>query len=38
VLVTVSVRRITLSMASGYPYKAIFATAHQALVAAADTG
>jgi Transposase DDE domain group 1 len=35
-LVTVSVRRIKLAMASGCPYKAIFATAHQAL-AAADT-
>lgn len=35
-LVTVSVRRIKLAMASGCPYKAIFATAHRAL-AAADT-
>jgi len=36
-LVTISVRRIKLAMASGCPYKAIFATAHRAL-AAADTG
>ncbi len=35
-LVTISVRRIKLAMASGCPYKAIFATAHRAL-AAADT-
>ena len=35
-LVTISVRRIKLAMASGYPYKAAFATAHRAL--AADTG
>jgi hypothetical protein len=35
-LVTISVRRIKLAMASGCPYKATFATAHQAL-AAADT-
>jgi len=35
-LVTISVRRIKLAMASGCPYKAIFATAHHAL-AAADT-
>jgi len=35
-LVTVSVRRIKFAMASGCPYKAIFATAHRAL-AAADT-
>ena len=35
-LVTVSVRRIKLAMASGCPYKAIFATAQRAL-AAADT-
>ncbi len=34
-LVTISVRRIKLAMASGCPYKAIFATAHRAL--AADT-
>jgi hypothetical protein len=38
-LVTISVRRIKLAMASGCPYKAAFATAHRALVAAAaDTG
>ena len=37
-LVTISVRRIKLAMASGCPYKAAFATAHRALVAAtADT-
>jgi hypothetical protein len=36
-LVTISVRRIKLAMASGCPYKAIFATAHRALAAAADT-
>ena len=35
-LVTISVRRIKLAMASGYPYKAAFATAHRAF--AADTG
>jgi Transposase DDE domain group 1 len=35
-LVTISVRRIKLAMASGCPYKAVFATAHRAL--AADTG
>jgi Transposase DDE domain group 1 len=35
-LVIISVRRIRLAMASGCPYKAIFATAHRAL-AAADT-
>ena len=34
-LVTVSVRRIRLAMASGCPYKAAFATAYRAL--AADT-
>src|SRR5216684_3762146 len=34
-LVTISVRRIKLAMASGCPYKAVFATAHRAL--AADT-
>ena len=33
-LVTVSVRRIKLAMASGCPYKAAFATAHRALGAA----
>jgi hypothetical protein len=36
-LVTISVRRIKLAMASGHPYKAVFATAHRALVAGADT-
>jgi hypothetical protein len=36
-LVTISVRRIKLAMASGCPYKTVFATAHQALIAAADT-
>jgi hypothetical protein len=36
-LVTISVRRIKLAMASGCPYKAVFATAHRALVAGADT-
>ena len=36
-LVTISVRRIKFAMASGCPYKAIFATAHRALAAAADT-
>ena len=36
--VIISVRRIKLAMASGCPYKAIFATAHRALAAAADTG
>jgi len=36
-LVTVSVRRIKLAMASGCPYKATFAAAHQALVATANT-
>jgi hypothetical protein len=35
-LVTISVRRIKLAMASGCPYKVAFATAHHAL-AAADT-
>jgi hypothetical protein len=37
-LVTISVRRIKLAMASGCPCKAVFATAHRALAAAADTG
>jgi DDE family transposase len=37
-LVTISVRRIKLAMASGCPYKAVFATAHRALRAALDTG
>jgi Transposase DDE domain group 1 len=36
-LVTISVRRIKLAMASGCPYKAVFATAHRALCAAVDT-
>ncbi|MGH6675907.1 MAG: IS1380 family transposase [Xanthobacteraceae bacterium] len=36
-LVTISVRRIKLAMASGCPYKAVFATAHRALTAAIDT-
>ncbi len=35
-LVTISVRRIKLAMASGCPYKAVFATAYRALYA--DTG
>lgn len=35
-LITISVRRIRFAMASGCPYKAVFATAHRAL-AAADT-
>jgi hypothetical protein len=35
-LVTISVRRIKLAMASGCPYKEVFAVAHRAL-AAADT-
>jgi hypothetical protein len=33
-LVTVSVRRVKLAMASGCPYKAVFAATHRALVAA----
>jgi len=37
-LVTISARRIKLAMASGCPYKAVFAAARQALVAAAETG
>ena len=37
-LVTISVRRIKFAVASGCPYKAAFASAHQALCAAADTG
>jgi hypothetical protein len=36
-LVTISVRRVKLAMASGCPYKAVFATAHRALATAADT-
>jgi hypothetical protein len=35
--VTISVRRIKLAMASGCPYKAVFATAYRALATAADT-
>ena len=35
-LVTISVRRLKLAMASGCPYKAAFATAYRALYA--DTG
>jgi hypothetical protein len=37
-LLTISVRRIRLAMASGCPYQGVFATAHRALRAAADTG
>jgi hypothetical protein len=37
-LVTISVRRIKLAMASGCPCKAAFAAAHHALRATADTG
>jgi hypothetical protein len=37
VLATISVRRIKFAMASGCPYKAIFATAHRVLCAAIDT-
>jgi Transposase DDE domain group 1 len=37
-LVTISVRRIKLAMASGCPYKSAFATAHWRLTAACDTG
>jgi hypothetical protein len=36
-LVTISVRRIKIAMASGCPYKAVFATAHRILSTAADT-
>jgi hypothetical protein len=36
-LVTISVRRIKFAMASGCPYKGIFATAHRALCGALDT-
>ena len=36
-LVTISVRRIKFTMASGCPYKAVFGVAHRALFAAADT-
>src|SRR5271170_943947 len=36
-LVTISVRRIKLAMASGCPYKLAFAAAHRALSAAANT-
>src|SRR5216683_2839598 len=37
-LVTISVRRVKLAMASGCPYKDVFATAHRALRAAIETG
>jgi len=37
-LVSISVRRIKLAMASGCPYQSAFATAYQALTGAADTG
>src|SRR3954449_4228674 len=36
-LVTISVRRIKLAMASGCPYKAVFAAAQRALCVAADS-
>jgi len=36
-LVTISVRRIKIAMASGCPFKEIFAAAHRALAATADT-
>jgi len=36
-IVTISVRRIKFAMASGCPYKAIFAAAHHALCAAVHT-
>ena len=36
-LVTVSIRRIKFAMASGCPYKAVFATAHRALCEAVNT-
>jgi hypothetical protein len=36
-LVTISVRRVRFALASGCPYKAIFAIAHRALAAAIDT-
>jgi hypothetical protein len=36
-LVTVSVRRIRFAMASGCPYKTVFAAAHRALATAVDT-
>ncbi len=36
-LVTISVRRVKIAMASGCPYKAAFTTAYRALCAAADT-
>lgn len=36
-LVTISVRRVKLAMASGCPYKSAFAAAHRALSAAANT-
>lgn len=37
-LVTISVRRVKLAMASGCPYKPAFAAVHRALSIAADTG
>ena len=37
-LVTISVRRIKFAMASGCPYKAVFAKAYRALAIAPDTG
>jgi hypothetical protein len=36
-VVTISVRRIVFAMASGCPYKAVFATAHRALRAVHTT-
>jgi hypothetical protein len=36
-LVTISVRRVKFAMASGCPYKGVFATAHRALCGALDT-
>jgi hypothetical protein len=36
-LVTISVRRIKVALASGCPYKAVFAAAHRALSVAVDT-
>jgi hypothetical protein len=37
-LVTISVRRIKFAMASGCPYKDVFAQAYRALAIAPDTG
>ena len=37
-LVTISIRRVKLAMASGCPYKSAFAAVHRALSIAADTG